>query len=314
MKQLPIIDFAGYLHGDKAAQEAVVHQIYDACTKIGFFYLTGHGVPQSVIDDAFAASREFFAIPDNRKTEVRVDVNFRGHKPLEMKAGLDGNRRAHAAEIFTIGMDVPAGDPLAGQPGYGPNHWPGAMPSLKPRLEAYFGAVRSLSEKILEAMAKSLDIDPQFFKPKYAKPTSSCVMLHYPSLPADAPRGTESGDAHTDWGAVTVLYQDNVGGLQAKNRDGQWVEGTPVPGAFVVNIGDMLMRWSNDRFISTPHRVINRSGKDRYSIATFLNPQSDAIVDPCELGVTEEQSAHPPVSAGKYIAARWADYYGRQSA
>lgn len=310
MNSLPIIDYSGYLHGGSEDRARVIREIHDACTEIGFFYLTGHGIPQELIDDIFAASAEFFAIPAGEKEDVRLTESFRGHKPLEMSAGFDGERKPGGAELFTVGTDVPEGDPLHGQLGYAANPWPKAMPSLQPRVMKYFDAVSEVCSKLMSALAEGLDIDPAFFEHKYQKPTSSCVLLHYPPLPGEAPPGMERSVEHTDWGSLTMLYQDNCGGLEVKNVDGEWIEAPPLEGAYVVNIADMLQRWSNDRFVSTPHRAINRSGKDRYSIGVFYNPQSDAIVDPRELGVSAAMCRHEPITAGKYIAERWADFYG----
>ncbi len=312
MKSIPIIDFAGTLAGDPAARARTVAAVYEACTQIGFFYITGHGIPQDLIDDTFAASREFYDIPDDRKTDVLVNPNFRGHKPLEMQTGFKEERTKGGAEIYTVGLDVPADSGLTGQLGYGPNPWPAAMPSFQPRVMAYFEAVRAVGAEVMAVIAESLDIDPKFFEKHYQYPTSTCVLLHYPPLPADAPLETSSGPEHTDWGSLTMLYQDNCGGLEVRNRDNEWVQAPPIEGAFVLNIGDQLQRWSNDRLVSTPHRVRNRSGKERYSIATFHNPQSNALVDPRDLGVTDAECKHPPILAGEYIASRWADFFGGQ--
>lgn len=312
MQQIPMIDFSGVLAGNRQAHADTVRKVYDACTTIGFFYIKGHGIPQSLIDDTFAASREFFAIPDEKKQDARLNDIFRGHKPLEMVGGFDGKRVPGGAELFTVGLDVPKSDPLSGQLGYGPTPWPAAMPRFKPQVMKYFDAVSGVCAKVMAVLAESLDIDPRFFEGKYGKPTSTCVLLHYPPLPDDAPPGTMSGLEHTDWGSLTMLYQDNCGGLQVKNRDGKWIDALPIEGTFVLNIADMLQRWSNDRFVSTPHRVINRSGKERYSIGVFYNPQSDAVVDPRELGVSAAQCRHKPIAAGAYIAGRWADFYGAQ--
>src|SRR4051812_23838115 len=186
MKQIPLIDFSGSLAGDAAAHAETVRQVYEACTTIGFFYITGHGIPKTLIDDTFAASREFYAIPDAQKKDALINAIFRGHKPLEMQAGFDGKRTPGGAELFTVGMDVPPGNPLAGQLGYGPNPWPAAMPSFQPRVAAYFEAVSAVCAKVMAVLAESLNIDPQFFANKSRSPTSSCVLLHYPPLPDDA--------------------------------------------------------------------------------------------------------------------------------
>jgi isopenicillin N synthase-like dioxygenase len=312
VKQVPVINFSVILSVDTSTRAETVRRVHDACATIGFFYITGHGIPQSLIDDTFAASREFFAIPDGQKTDARLNAIFRGHKPLDMKGGFEGKRQVGGAELFTAGLDVPADDPLTNQPGYGPTPWPAAMPGFQRRVTTYFDTVSAVCAKVVAVLAQSLEIDPRFFESKYAKPTSTCVLNHYPPLPDDAPPGTFSGQEHTDWGSLTMLYQDSCGGLQVKTRDGEWIEAPPIEGAYVLNIGDMLQRWSNDRFVSTPHRIINRSGKERYSIGVFYNPQSDAVVDPRELGVTAEECKHEPIAAGAYIASRWADYYGAQ--
>ncbi|WP_223488940.1 isopenicillin N synthase family dioxygenase [Pseudomonas sp. A-RE-19] len=158
---------------------------------------------------------------------------------------------------------------------------------------------------LLRVVAAGLGIDEDFFTDKYTKPFQRTQMVYYPPQPPQAEADQFGVAPHTDYGCITLLYQDNSGGLQVRELgSNRWIDATPIPGSLVVNVGDLLARWSNDRFRSTLHRVINASGHERYSIATFFDPTYGAMVDPCELGIDSALSLYPPVAAGDYILKR----------
>jgi isopenicillin N synthase-like dioxygenase len=310
-RRLPIVDFAGVRAGDPRATREAARQIYAACTDFGFFYLANHGVPQAVIDDAVAVARRFFACPVEQKRKVAINKNHRGFSEIG-GALMYGARKPDRKEFYTIGLELPADDPsvLAGEPLRGPNNWPGFLPALRPAYYRYYEEIGQCGAALLRAVALSLEVDEGFFEKHYRKRLQRTQMIHYPPQPPDL-GGDEFGVApHTDYGCITLLWQDDKGGLQVRDRKTKaWIDATPIPGTLVINVGDLLGRWSNDRFASTPHRVINRSGEERYSIASFYDPDFAAIVDPRQLGASAAACRYQPVAAGEHILKRIADSF-----
>ncbi len=310
-RTLPIIDFARARARDPAAQRTAAQQIHDACTDFGFFYLVNHGVPQPVIGGAVAVARQFFACPVEQKREVAINKNHRGFSEIG-GALMYGARKPDRKEFYTIGLELPEDDPsvLAGEPLRGPNNWPGFLPALRPAYYRYYEEIGQCGAALLRAIALSLEVDEGFFEKHYRKRLQRTQMIHYPPQPPDL-GGDEFGVApHTDYGCITLLWQDDKGGLQVRDRKTKaWIDATPIPGTLVINVGDLLGRWSNDRFASTPHRVINRSGEERYSIASFYDPDFTAIVDPRQLGASAAACHYQPVAAGEHILKRIADSF-----
>ncbi|CAM2139916.1 Isopenicillin N synthase family oxygenase [Pararobbsia alpina] len=309
--RIPIIDFSGMRSTDTHAPDPVTlarvgREIHDACTQIGFFYLANHGVPQAVIDRAEQAARSFFAFPVDTKRRAAVNMRHRGFNALG-DATMYQAKRPDYKEFFSIGLELPEDDPdvLAGQALRGPNNWPDFMPELQPALYGYYDAIGACGADLLRAVACGLGLDPAFFASRYTKRMQRTQMVYYPPQPPMSDEDQFGVAPHTDYGCITLLWQDNVGGLQVREiANDTWIDAPPIPGTFVVNVGDLLARWSNDRFRSTLHRVINTSGRERYSIATFYDPTYDARVDPRELGADHGTLRYEPVAAGDYILGR----------
>ncbi|SDI38700.1 isopenicillin N synthase family dioxygenase [Pseudomonas panipatensis] len=303
---IPVVDMAGVGAGDAASLRRAGEAIHRACTEIGFFYIVNHGVPQAVIDEAMAAAREFFALPLETKAQVAVNARHRGFHRIG-GATMYQATQPDLKEFFSIGLELAEDDPcvLAGEALRGPNQWPAFLPRLRSALDAYYAAVGRAGADLLRAVAVSLGIDEQFFAAKYHKPLQRTQAIYYPPHPAQAEADLFGVAPHTDYGCITLLYQDDSGGLQVRELGSQsWVDATPLAGSLVVNVGDLLARWSNDRFRSTLHRVINCSGHERYSIATFFDPDYQSVVDPRDLGIADEASRYAPVKAGDYILGR----------
>ena len=294
MDKLPIIDLAGF-PGDEQAFAHVTHEISRAARGIGFFYLVNHGVPAELMKAAFAESQAFFARPTAEKAEIAIEKigGNRGYSAL-LREALDPKAGADLKEAFNIGLDLTPDNPelIAGVPFRTLNAWPKA-PAFKTTFLAYFGACSALANAVHRAFAQDLGLPRDFFVDKLDKPMATLRMLHYPAT-ADAEIG--AGE-HTDYGNITLLATDDVGGLEVRTRAGDWIVAPPIPGAFVVNIGDCLMRWTNDVYVSTPHRVVNRSGRERYSIAFFFDPNPEALV-----------AGIPSCGAPRYAPILAADY------
>lgn len=303
--ELPVIEVSGLRSGDASAVPGVARAIREACTGPGFFYVRGHGVPDAVIAAAYGEALAFFRRPEAEKRRVAANTLHRGWHAMG-GALMEGAKHADRKEFFSIGLELAESDPdvVAGVPLRGPNQWPDFAPGLRSAMSAYFDAVGCAGANLLRAVAVSLDLSPEFFAARYRKPLQRTQAIYYPPV---ALREDEFGlAAHTDFGCITLLWQDENGGLQVRERQsGEWIEAPPLPGTLVVNVGDLLGRWSNDRFASTPHRVLNRSGRERVSIATFYDPDFDAGVDPRDLGADEAEARYPATTAGAHILGRF---------
>ena len=204
-----------------------------------------------------------------------------------------------------MGLDLPPdhASVLAGEKLRGPNEWPAEVPELQAAMEAYYAAMSRCAAALLRAVAVSLDLAPDFFAPHYGLPLQRTQAIFYPPQPPDDQEGFGVAP-HTDFGCITLLWQDHSGGLEVRERQsGAWIPAPPLPGTLVVNVGDLLGRWSNDRFASTPHRVLNRSGHERISIATFYDPDFAAQIDPRALGATKTN--YEPTTCGAHILGRF---------
>ncbi|WP_426959782.1 isopenicillin N synthase family dioxygenase [Muricoccus radiodurans] len=307
MTQLPVIDVAGLRAGSASAVPQVAAAIHSACTGPGFFYVSGHGVPEAVIADAVQQARTFFHLPEETKRQVKANRIHRGWHAMG-GALMEGAKNTDRKEFFSIGLELAEDDPavLAGEALRGPNQWPDFVPGLRPAMSRYYDEMRALGGALMQAVAVSLDLAPDFFESRYRKPLQRTQAIFYPPQAVGAEEEVFGVAPHTDFGCITLLWQDDNGGLQVKERQsGAWIDAPPLPGTLVINVGDQLGRWSNDRFASTPHRVVNRSGRERMSIATFHDPDFSAVLDPRELGTPDAEAHYAPITAGQHILNRF---------
>ena len=302
---IPVVDLSDI--GSPKGRVEIARALVKAASDIGFFYVAGHGVGAELCDDAMAVSRRFFEMPEPVKAGISVDRHQRGWMAQGL-ANLEGAATHDAKEVFFWGRDVGPDDEQvrAGLPLVHPNQWPQAdAPFLRAGIIPYYEAVMALGKRILECLAIGLDADPAVFTRSYDRPLGRGQLVYYPAIgEADIRAERFGAAAHTDFGVLTILQQDNLGGLQVLKRSGEWIEALPIPGTFVCNIGDLLERWTNGRLVSTRHRVLNRSGKSRFSIPVFCDPASDAIIDPRDFDPAADIEAQPPIAAGEYIMGK----------
>jgi isopenicillin N synthase-like dioxygenase len=298
MSGLPIINIAA---PDAAAA------LGRALEEIGFAYIAGHGMPQSVIDGAFAASRAFHASSLAQKQSLAINAWHRGYMGMATSTVVTSSvarvTRPNLSESLMI-MHEPAEDEI-GQPLQGPNQWPGWLPEFRPAIEEYREGAERVSRAVIRLIAVALGLPETALDRHFARPTSFLRLLHYPPHPVDASEDQFGAAPHTDYGIITLLAQDDSGGLQVRRRDAGgddgWIDAEPLPGTFVLNVADMLARWTNDRFVSTPHRVVNRSGGDRYSLPFFFDTAMDSVI---ECLPTCTGPGDPP----RYAPVRYGDY------
>ncbi len=305
--EIPVIDIGG-LGDAPAALERIAGEIYDACVGRGFFYLAGHGVAPGLIADAFEANRRFHGRPLAEKLALKQNRWHRGYQPfaaskLVSSARFAAARTPNQMESFFVRHEVAADDPaFERQPLQGPNQWPDD-PWFGDVVRRYDAATRELGLSLLPAFAVAVGEAPDFFKAKFAPPATALRLIHYPPAPPTAAEDLFGIHPHTDYGFLTILAQDDVGGLQIRTVDDAWIDAPYRPDCFILNIGDILARWTNGRFNSTPHRVVNRSpDRSRYSIGMFFDPNLDAEVRP--LRRFADAGAPDPIRYGDYFAMR----------
>ncbi len=304
---IPIIDLSALRHGSEGAVAETAAKIVAASQSSGFFYVTGHGVPAETREAALSAAKAFFSQPEEVKADVAVNTRHRGHMAYG-GAKMYTGAKADLKESFNWGLELAEEDPaVQSAPSLmGPNQWPVEPANFRTSLYRYYEAVLACGADVLRAVAVGLNLPETFFADRYRYPIARGSILHYPPQPPDLGETQFGVGAHTDYGCLTLLWQDSVGGLQVRNRAGEWIAAPPVEDSYVVNVGDLLARWSNDRLVSTPHRVVNSSGQERYSIAVFYDPDATAVVDPRDVGLLPGDAAkYEPITAGEHIKARF---------
>jgi isopenicillin N synthase-like dioxygenase len=296
---VPVVDVSALVAGTPA-REAVAGEIGRACRAEGFFYVTGHGVDAAIVDRLVTASRRFFALDQATKMQWRMSLGGRAWRGYFPAGGELTSGRPDWKEGLYLGSELPDDHPLvrARTPLHGRNLFP-TLPGLREAVLEYLAALTRLGHTLMEGIALGLGLDAGYFADRYtADPLILFRLFNYPSRAAPAGPDVQWGvGEHSDYGLLTILWQDDVGGLQVKTREG-WVDAPPLPGSFVCNIGDMLDRMTGGLYRSTPHRVaLNTSGRDRLSMPFFFDPHFEARVRPIE-GLT-------PSAAAQDRAARW---------
>ena len=313
---IPVIDLTDALLPGASRSTTVAAALHEAATGSGFFYLRNHGVPQSLVDAQFALAKRFFDLPLAQKQaiDLRRSPNMRGYESLGAQT-LDAAARPDLKESFYCGLAYADDHPYVrrGHHSYGRNQWPAALPGMAAQSTAYIGAMQALALRLMQLMALSLDLPEGFFDHTHDNPMLTLRMLRYPPHPADADERTFGAGAHTDWGAITILAQDSHGGLEVQMPDGRWVAATPMEGCLVVNLGDMIPRWTNGRYHSNPHRVRNvaSGGAARHSIPFFYNPDYEARVEPVASCVPAgTRPLFAPCTVGEHLREMYARTYG----
>ena len=316
MHEVPIVDIGGFETGGPTTRAAIAAEIARAVEDIGFLTVTGHGVPDRTIERMRKGGWALFGLPEATKRgylDPTMHLN-RGYTPLaEEHNGSSGGAKAppDLREGYIFGPFDRPDEPYYTAPeaayAYQPNIWPDAVPGLAETFKAYYRAVEALNVRLLLVFAAALGLETDFFLDKFDRHASVVRLLHYPAPDAPPLPGQLRCGAHTDFGAHTILLADDTpGGLQVRTRSGGWVEVFPAAGAFIVNIGDLMMRWTNDRWLSNLHRVVNPPAAAdrpvaRLSIAYFVHPNRDALIECIETCRADGAPArHAPVLAGDY--------------
>jgi isopenicillin N synthase-like dioxygenase len=306
---IPIINIDALRDGEPDAVSKIAQQMLAAAEDLGFFYIAGHGVSQEILDRAEVEARGFFGQAVEDKMSVEINHRHRGFLRIG-EATMQGASLPDLKESFVWGLEIDPNDPgiASDNPFLGENNWPALRPNMRKALTSYFSAVSDVGEDLLRAFAVSMNLPPDAFVRGFTRPISRGSAIFYP--PHSSAQDEQYGvSPHTDFGCITLLYQDPIGGLEVRSRDGQWLVAEPVAGTFVVNIGDLMARWTNNRFTSTPHRVRNRSSRERLSMAVFVDPDFETVIDAAVVCREGETPKYQPVRCGDYILGRYANSF-----
>ena len=303
---IPVIDLADYLAGKPGAAETAAQKLRTALTEIGFYYITGHGVPAGQIQSAYEQAARFHALPLDAKMAVRIDRHNVGYLPMKgdtlRTSVVQTVTKPNLNEAFFVARDMADDHPevVADRRFRSANRWPKDLPGFRETVAAYCDTMERLVQKLMPLYARALGLPAAYFDQAFRDCQYKLRMTHYPNQPAAL--DDEFGIApHTDTSFLTLLAPNTVPGLSIRRQDGSWLDAPAIPGAYVVNGGQLMRRWTNDTFLATPHRAINRSGGERYALAFFC----DANIDwPIAAVPTTVGPDRPP----KYPTTYYTDY------
>lgn len=305
-QSVPVIDISGLRSADRSDRDRVAAALGAAAREVGFFYISGTGVSDELFEKLLSATKEFFALPlaEKMKSYIGLSTCHRGYVPVG-EEGLYGDK-ADLKEAFDTALDLPANDPdhLAGNPMLGPNVWPD-IPGFAETVTEYYQAVLGVGQDLLSAFAVALQEDPDTFSRHATKTPSQLRLIYYPYNP-DAEDAQGIG-AHTDYECFTLL-KPTAPGLEVLNGDGDWIDVPPIPGTFVVNVGDLLELWTNGAFVATSHRV-RKVSEERYSFPLFFNVDYHTVVQPLPQFAAAEGPSRAALVAGEHLFAQTAQTF-----
>lgn len=279
---MPVIDVSTWLAGEPGALERIAGELRYACEQVGFYFLTGHGIPPEAIDRVLAAAKRFHDQPLDEKLKLKVNQETVGYLPMKgsttRTSKVNVNTKPNLNEAFFLKRESDEEAERLGRPPGNRNQWPENLPGFREDTLAYMHAMEALGQTLVPLYARALGMPADHFDAAFAKPGMTLRLSHYPHT--EVLEDNEFGLApHTDGNFATFLPPNPVSGLSIRLKDGTWCDVPYMAGAFVVNTGDILAHWSNDVFVSTPHRAINRSGEERYAIPFFLNANPKTLLE-----------------------------------
>jgi len=303
---VPLIDFSGMSEGSTEAMRRVAADLREACINVGFFYVANHGVPQELVDAMFDLAARLFDRPIGEKMRwhVKHSSHLLGYVALRDENANPAAGKGDMHEAFDfVPEDVRLEqDFLPGDFRRAGNLWPD-VPGFRALATRYGIEMRLLARRMFAAFALALDLPKDYFSLLASAPMTLVRMLHYPTQPGPFNEETIGTGAHTDHECFTILCQDRVKALQVRNRRGEWIDAPPIRGTFVINVGDLMARWTNGIFASTYHRVANLSGQARYSLPCFVGANAEARIEALPSCVSRDRPArYPPVVAGEYVS------------
>ena len=314
-KFIPVIDLTGSFSEDIADKKAVAWEIHKACRETGFFYIKNHGIPEGMIQAQLECARQFFSLPQEDKIKLNVahSPSMRGYEPMAIQA-LDYGSRPDFKEGFMAGIDGLQAYTTNGEFN-SLNQWPKSNPEIRVQVEAYIQAMTGLGKHLLGMLALSLELPEGYFSDGLVNPMITTRLLHYPPQPRVGDGNQIGAGAHTDWGMITMLLQDDVGGLEVRNADGEWIRAPHIPNTFIINLGDMVPVLTRGIYRSNMHRVLNLNPeRHRYSVPTFFDPSYHYRIKPLAHFEGAQEFSQEERTVGEHIAKMYAKTHGDPAA
>lgn len=314
LDHIPVVDLGG------KNETSIADDIHLACRDTGFFYVVNHDIPQELIENQFLAAKRFFDLPLETKLglHMKKSPTTAGYEPtggqvLDSQDDKSDKAPPDLKESFYCGLELVPDHPLTSKKirGFGHNQWP-ELSGFREQMVRYYSSLSELGDRLQRLLALSLQMPEHWFKQFHAPAAATLRLIRYPPQPKDAQFNQIGAGAHTDWGGITILAQDSVGGLEVRTVQGDWIKAPPIPGTFVINLGDLMARWTNGLYMSNMHRVNNNiSEKDRYSIPFFYSPYPTSIIEAIPSCVDDgHPRLFPTCTAQEHMAEMFRRSYG----
>jgi isopenicillin N synthase-like dioxygenase len=300
---IPVVDISSLR--DSSDPITVSKALHAASESLGFIYIKGHGIPDSLIQAARQCAMDFFNADGSAKSAVTVSAQHRGWLGRG-SAKMQDDAKPDLKESFIWGYQDASGNTPEDHPLRGANQWPASVPQMQTVAMDYFQQAHEVAFHLMRGFALGLQLDEGFFLKTCKRPLSRASFVYYPSQPESLGEEQFGVGPHTDFGVLTVLCQDNIGGLQVQNIGGEWVQAPPIEGTLLVNVGDLLSRWTDGAYKSTPHRVVNSSGQERLSLVLAFDPDPETPIDAREIFGSSYQAKEAPINCGDYLIWRFA--------
>ena len=305
--EIPVLDLAPLRRGAPDALEHLAADLRHVFENVGFYFVTNHGVPQDLVDRMFDEVRRFHAQPVEAKLRLKINQHNVGYMPMRgattRHSQLSLRNKPNLNEAFFAKRDLSHDHPdvIAGKPFRPANQWPDDLPGFRETVVAYQNALEGVAKSLLPAYALALDLPADAFDEAFREPTYTLRMTHYPQQQVEE-EGEFGLAPHTDTSFMTLLAQNRIPGLAIRLPSGKWIDAPAIDGAFLVNGGDLLRRWTNDRFLATPHRVTNRSGQARYAIPLFFDCGTEYVMQPLATCIGPDNPCrYDPITYVQYI-------------
>jgi len=314
IEKIPVISLSPLRTGDLVEAKSIAVKIRRAAEEVGFFYISDHGIPKSVIDHAYNAAKIFFSSSKEFKDSIKINSNHHGFLAIG-EAKMENAENNDLKESFVWGLDLPKNHNSFSEenPFLGRNQWPEGMPGLRDSVYPFFEAGLKCGRDLMRAFALGMEIPEDSFLKSCDEPISRGSIIYYPPQSSNMGENQFGVAPHTDYGCLTLLWQDQVGGLEVQTGDGEWVTAHPIEDTIVVNVGDLLMRWTNNGFKSTSHRVVNRKNMERYSMVIAWDPNFETVVDSSVVCKKGSRPLYPPISCGDYVLSRFNSSFSYRS-
>ena len=308
---VPVIDITPLRDGSNPKQ--VADALHAASKGLGFIYIKGHGIPDQVIRKARAEALSFFRAPLKDKESVKISEQHRGWIG-EGGAKMQDDLKSDLKESFVWGFEMDLNSPDSdGHSLRGKNKWPRFVPALEKASLEYFKYSHEVAHHLMRGFAIGLDLEEDFFLKTADKPISRCSYVYYPPQTSESDKQQFGVGPHTDFGVLTVLCQDSVGGLQVENVDGDWIQAPPIEGSLIVNVADLLARWTDGAYKSTPHRVINTSSKERLSLVLSFDPNPETVINAQQVFGPDHVAKEEPTTCGEYLDWRFGKAFAHRN-